>query len=59
MVIFNILVYGSRDSSDMSYWMVPCFDIDIYIIIPPATKLGGGILESPCLSVRLSVDARG
>ena len=32
------------------------------IIIPPATKLGGGILESPCpsvrLSVRLSVDAR-
>ena len=32
------------------------------VIIPPATKLGGGILESPCpsvrLSVRLSVDAR-
>ena len=33
------------------------------VFIPPATKLGGGILESPCpsvcLSVRLSVDARG
>ena len=25
------------------------------VIIPPATKLGGGILESPCPSVCLSV----
>ena len=34
----------------------------LFLVIPPATKLGGGILESPCpsvrLSVRLSVDAR-
>ena len=29
------------------------------VVIPPATKLGGGILESPCLSVCPSVDARG
>ena len=28
---------------------------NISIIIPPATKLGGGILDSACLSVRLSV----
>ena len=28
------------------------------VFIPPATKLGGGILESPCPSVCPSVDAR-
>ena len=31
------------------------FEIHIPIIIPPATKLRGGILDSPCSSVRLSV----
>ena len=32
--------------------------ISSYVIIPPATKLGGGILESPCPSICPSVCRR-
>ena len=39
--------------------MATNFEPHEWVIIPPATKLGGGILESPrpsvCPSVRLSV----
>ena len=45
--------------SSMGSWLfslyVSILGLWMWLIIPPATKLRGGILDSPCSSVRLSV----
>ena len=52
MDVANIIMFGIA----LDPYFCHCVSKHVMdIVIPPATKLGGGILESPCPSVRLSV----
>ena len=63
MLILNILNIGWQHLwsfslvyiTHMSTYHLALFSYYYILIIPPATKLRGGILDSPCSSVRLSV----
>ena len=54
-VVIALVLLSSKDKNFDLYFSNSLIDNSL-IFIPPATKLGGGgILESPCPSVRLSV----